>query len=117
MRRDARAYLWHVRDAADAINTFLQNRTFDDYLSDRMLRSAVEREFANIGEALNQLRRLDLALATRIPELGNVIGFRNVLIHGYDDIDNEGVWRIVHSDLRPLRDHVDSLLAELGPEP
>lgn len=78
-----------------------------------MLRSAVERQFEIIGEALNQLRRIDPALAARIPGLGRVIGFRNVLIHGYDEIDSPGVWRVVETDLPPLRDRVAGLLAEL----
>ena len=44
MRRDPRAYLWDVREAADAIASFLQGRSFDDYAADLMFRSAVERQ-------------------------------------------------------------------------
>jgi len=55
MRRDAQAYLWDVQDAADAIADFTRGRNLNDYLSDRMLRSAVERQFDISGEALNQL--------------------------------------------------------------
>lgn len=39
MRRDPRAYLWDVRDAADAIKEFTLGRKFDDYLADRMVLS------------------------------------------------------------------------------
>jgi len=38
MRRDPRSFLWDVCDAADAIASFAQGRSFDDYLADRMLR-------------------------------------------------------------------------------
>jgi uncharacterized protein with HEPN domain len=58
MRRDPRAYLWDVREAADAIAGFVQFRSFDDYARDLMLRSAVERQLAIIGEALSQLARV-----------------------------------------------------------
>ncbi len=34
MRRDPRAYLWDVREAADAIAGFTQGRNFDDYAGD-----------------------------------------------------------------------------------
>jgi uncharacterized protein with HEPN domain len=94
MKRDPRAYLWDVRD-----------------------RSAVERQFAIIGEALSQLAKLDPGLATRIPELRRVVAFRNGLIHGYCEIDNPGVWRIVQADLPPLRERAHALLGELGGEP
>ena len=89
MRRDPRSFLWDVREAADAIKQFTQGRRFDDYATDLMLRSAVERQFEIIGEALSQLTRVDEVLAARIPELRQIIGFRNALIHGYDQIDDD----------------------------
>ena len=114
MRRDPRAYLWDEREAAEAIAGFMQGRSFGDYAGDLMFRSAVERQLAIIGEALSQLARVDQNLAARIPELRRVIAFRNVLIHGYDRIDNAGVWRIVEADLPPLRRRAADLLTELG---
>ena len=82
MRRDPRSFLWDVRDAADAIASFTQGRSFGDYLADRMLRSAVERQFEIIGEALSQLAKTDPDLAARISDVRRIIDFRNVLIHG-----------------------------------
>jgi uncharacterized protein with HEPN domain len=79
-----------------------------------MFRSAVEGQPAIIGEALSQLARVDQGLAARVPELRRVIAFRNVLIHGYDRIDDAGVWRIVQADLPPLRGRAADLLVELG---
>lgn len=117
MRHDPRAYLWDVREAADAIASFVRGRGFDQYASDLMLRSAVERQFAIIGEALSQLSKLDPGLGARIPELPRVVAFRNVLIHAYQEIDDAGVWRIVQADLAPLRERVAALLAELGGDP
>jgi uncharacterized protein with HEPN domain len=63
MRRDPRAYLWDMREAADAIASFVQGRIFEDYAGDLMLRSAVERQLAIIGEALSQLARADQGMA------------------------------------------------------
>jgi uncharacterized protein with HEPN domain len=117
MRRDARSFLWDVRDAADAIASFVQGRSFGDYAADRMLRSAVERQFEIIGEALSQLARTDPVLAARIPDLRRIIGFRNALIHGYDRVNDAGVWRVIEVDLPPLRAQAAALLAELGETP
>lgn len=57
MDRDPRAYLWDARDSADAIAEFVTGRTLNDYLADRMLRSAVERQFEIVGEALLNWKR------------------------------------------------------------
>lgn len=111
MARDPKAYLWDGRNAADAIASFAEDRTFEDYKSDLLLRSAVERQFEIIGEALNQLSRVSPELAARIPDLDRMIAFRNILIHGYAVVDDEIVWRAIHENLRTLRSKLEELLA------
>jgi uncharacterized protein with HEPN domain len=54
MRRDPKAYLWDAAAGATAIQRFISGRSYDDYLADEMLRSAVERQFEIVGEALSQ---------------------------------------------------------------
>jgi uncharacterized protein with HEPN domain len=58
MGRDPKVYLWDAKTAADAIADFVAGRTFEQYKSDLLLRSAVERQFEIVGEALNQLSRV-----------------------------------------------------------
>jgi len=105
-------YLWDMQQAAALIAQFTANRNFDDYRADIMLRSAVERQFEIIGEALAQLTRLDPALATQITDHQDIIGFRNVLIHGYAIIDDGTVWKNVETHLPVLRRELDALLSE-----
>ncbi len=110
MARDPRALLWDVCTAADAITRFLEQKTFDGFVADDMLRSAVERQFEIIGEALAQLTKIDPAMAARIPDAGNAIGFRNILIHGYAKVDSRVVWEAATKSLPRLRKAVFSLL-------
>jgi len=91
MRHDPRAWLWDVQTAADNIVSFVQGRNFADYLADLMLRSAVERQFEIMGEALNRLSREAPGLAARLPDLRRAIAMRNALIHGYREIDHRTV--------------------------
>ena len=52
MQRDSRAYLADIIESCDAISTALSDMQIDDYLSNRLVRSSVEREFTIIGEAV-----------------------------------------------------------------
>lgn len=117
MEHDPRAWLWDVRRAADTIAEFIEHRSLAEYLADTMLRSAVERQFEIIGEALNRLSRSAPDIAARIPDLRRAVAMRNALIHAYPEIDNAAVWRTAHDNLPPLRAQVAVLLAELGETP
>jgi uncharacterized protein with HEPN domain len=70
----------------------------------------VERQFESLGEALGQLARLDAALAAKIPDLRQIVAFRNILIHSYALIDRARVWHTAQDGLPSLRDALDDLL-------
>jgi uncharacterized protein with HEPN domain len=114
MQHDPLAWLADVCEAIDHITTFVQGRDFDGYLADTMFRSAVERQFGIIGEALTQFAREAPALSARIPALRPAIAMRNALIHGYRSVEHETVWLTVHENLPALRAQVAALLDELG---
>ncbi len=67
-----------------------------DYERNLMLRSAVERQFEIIGEALNHAEIEQPELATLIPDLRRIVGLRNRIIHGYDSVDDQLLWQMVH---------------------
>ncbi|MEK7814307.1 MAG: HepT-like ribonuclease domain-containing protein [Chloroflexota bacterium] len=115
MQRDPKAYLWDAREALDAIAVFTRGRTREDFQQNLLLRSAVERQFEIVGEALSQLARRDQALASQIPDLRQIVAFRNILIHGYAIVDSDRVWRVVHESLPELRGAVDRLLGDAPP--
>ena len=109
---EVRKYLFDIDQACSLIEQFTSRKAFADYTSDPMLRSATERQFGIIGEALSQLLRLDPGLAEHISESSRIISFRNRLIHGYSDVADELVWGVVESNLAILRREVAALLEE-----
>jgi uncharacterized protein with HEPN domain len=115
MPLDPRKSLEDMRRAARFLLRVTSDRTLEDYRADEVLRTLVERKFEIIGEALNRLTRSDPSLAAQIPEHRQIISFRNILIHGYDIIDEEVVWKIVQVDLPVLHQQVEALLTSLGP--
>ena len=110
-RRVAR-YLWDAKTAIDDIVEFTAGKDFADYLADRMLRAAVERQFQIIGEAFVGLRRLDPTIAATIPDLPRIIAFRNVVVHAYSAVDDGLVWQVIETNLPDLRAQVDRLLKD-----
>jgi uncharacterized protein with HEPN domain len=113
MQRDPRAYLWDVRESALAIQSFTAGMDAAVYASNAMAQAAVERKFEIIGEALNQLAKLDASLAARIPDLPQIVAFRNQLIHGYATVNVGTVWNIARNALPTLIGAVQVLLDEL----
>jgi uncharacterized protein with HEPN domain len=67
-----------------------------------MLRSAVERQFEIVGEALNQLSKTDPATARKVPDLRRIVAFRNILVHGYATVDDALVWQLLNDKLPEL---------------
>jgi uncharacterized protein with HEPN domain len=103
MQPRAKASLFHIQQAALGIEMFVAGKNRDDLKSDLMLRSAVERQFEIIGEAMTRLRHDAPEVLDQISEAPRIIGFRNVLIHGYDTIDIDATWKIIEEKLPTLR--------------
>lgn len=103
---------YDIREAASATLRFVRGKTFDEYGQDELLRSGVERKLQILGEALNRIRKDDPALCGKIREHRNIASFRNILIHGYDNIDHAIVWGIVEEDLGTLLEDVQRLIEE-----
>ena len=110
MRLEAKKYLYDIQQAASRIAEFTSGKRLEDYRSNPMLCSAVERQFEIIGEALAQLAKLDDVLVRRISEHRRIIAFRNILIHGYAEVDGRLVWDIIESKLPTLRRETEALL-------
>ena len=78
------------------------------------MQAAVERKFEIVGEALNQLAKLDPTLSARIPDLPQIVAFRNQLIHGYAAVSARTVWNIAQTALPALVENVQRLLDEFA---
>lgn len=113
---DTKKYLFDISEACDFIEQFSRGKTFQDYQSDPMLRSAVERQFEIIGEALNRALQHDPSLRSEIHNTSRIIAFRNRLIHGYATISDEVVWGVLESNLPVLCLEVKQLLEKAEKE-
>ena len=110
MQPESAKYLEDIRDASATIREVTSGRTLADYKRDKLLRLGVERCFEIIGEALRRLEQRDAATASGITDYKRIIGFRNVLIHGYSILQHEIVWTAVQNHLPLLLREVEALL-------
>ena len=108
--RNPKKYLYDIIDCCEFLLDFTEGKTVDDYKNDRAFRSAVERELQNIGEAIAQLDGVSPQTAEQISEHRNIIGFRNVLVHGYASLHPETVWNVVEVKLARLLEQSRFLL-------
>ncbi len=117
MQPDPRKYLWDALRAAELLRQFTTGKTFRGYQDDALLRSAVERQFEIVGESLSQLAKSDADLAAQIPELPRVVAFRNILIHGYANVDDALVWQLLTDKLPQLDMALRTLLVNSTGDP
>lgn len=117
MRRDARSLVQDILDAVGDVRSFLAGHDAVHYASNALLRAAVERKLEIAGEAMSRLAKLDPPLAAQITDWRAIIGVRNVLIHGYAEIDDALVYRIAREDLDLLETEARRLLGGLDQQP
>lgn len=102
MRRDPGKWLEDiVTDGSDALE-FLVGKSQEDYLADKGLRAMVERKLFVVGEAMSQLNNHFPEVVQRFPEVREIVGFRNLLAHGYFALDHRRVFEIATISLPSL---------------
>ena len=95
--------LLDIRISCEEIIEFCASKDLESLRSSRMLQLALEREFEIIGEALLSLERVEMErLESKIPEYRKIIGFRNLVAHGYDQIDDLILWDLVTNHIPDL---------------
>ena len=105
--------LYDVRESVADILRYVGQKSKGEYDADDMLRAAVERKYLIIGEALNRIKKIDLMTFMKIRESDKIIGFRNILAHGYDQIDDDVSWMIICDKLPILRNDIHVLIGSV----
>jgi uncharacterized protein with HEPN domain len=100
----AKLYL-DIINSIDLIEEFLGSISlFNEYIVDRKTRSAIERQLSILGEAIKRLKDIDPK--EHVQHRDEIIGFRNILVHGYDVIDEGVIWLIIKNYLAPLKQEI-----------
>ena len=98
--------------ACQNIMDYTAGLTLEIYQGNSQLRHSVERACEILGEAFKRIEKVDPSFRERFPEMGDIIGMRNRLIHGYDVVDEEVVWRTAEENIPALADKLAAWLEE-----
>ena len=114
-RRDPLVAVQQMRDSAQLVLATAQDRSRDDLDSDALLEAGMTRWMELIGEAA---RRVPDEFRERYPGVPwrQTTDLRNVLIHDYDTVDLDELWRIIHEHLPPLVEQLQAIIDENIPE-
>jgi len=109
MANRIKKYLFDIKTAIASIQSYVgEERDFESFCSQKMLKRAVEREFEIIGEALNRILKIDETIA--ISNSRKIVNLRNYIIHAYDNVVDEILWSVVVKNLPVLEKEVNSLI-------
>lgn len=110
MRGRSAGLLSDILDECDFLMEHAYGVTLEQYQSDEVLHRSIERAFEIIGEAAHKLHDTDPGTARRLPNARGLVAFRNLIIHGYNRIDDERLLDTLERDVPELRDAVRALL-------
>jgi uncharacterized protein with HEPN domain len=109
MQPEIQKLLLDILESIEAIEDYLgEERDFLVFMKQKMMRRAVERELEIIGEATKKLESVDAGL--QISNKSKIIGTRNRVIHGYDEVDYEIIWGIIVRHIPKLKQEILDLL-------
>ena len=99
----------HIIEAIDNIFEFVENKSFETYRKDKILRFAVIKNLEIIGEAAYLLTK-DFKSEHSHIEWNEMIGMRHILVHGYYQIKDEIIWATIEDELLPLKEKIMQLI-------
>ena len=102
MRHDPLVCIEDAVAACELIIGFTKDMSEAEFYLDAKTKAAVEREFEIVGEALNRVKKIDVNILSKVDNWREIIGFRNVIAHGYDVVEEEIVWDSVNRDIPKL---------------
>lgn len=112
MKKDLRVYLTHILECVERIEQYTVDG-YEYFAADTKTQDAVIRNLEIIGEAA---KRLDEDFRAAFPDIPwrRMAGMRDVLIHQYEGVDFDEIWRVVERDLPSLKETILRVLPVIG---
>ena len=102
--------MFDILQSIEEVESYFEDNqcVFEIYRNDIKTKRAIERDIEIIGEAVNRILKKDSDF--KIENAKQVIGTRNRIAHGYDNISDDFIWSIVINHLPKLKQEINKLL-------
>lgn len=110
MQLKSKKFLYDMLVAARGVQKIVGTRSRADFDAEQSIRWSIERGCEIIGEALTQLRKIDAETAESLTDWHKIVGFRNVIVHGYAKLDPGRTWQVAVDDVPKLIAELEVLL-------
>jgi uncharacterized protein with HEPN domain len=112
MDNEIKTWLFDILQSIEEIESYYENkeRIFKEYIFDIKTKRATERDLEIIGEAANRI--LKKTPDFKLHNIGQIIGTRNRIIHGYDKVSDDLIWSIVINHIPKLKIEIQLLIDE-----
>lgn len=109
-KREPKIFLEDILISIEKIERYTKDiKSVDDFANNEMVVDAVLRNLEIIGEAAKNLPKVIYERYTDIP-WKNIIGLRNIVIHGYFIVDLEIIWKIIKEQLPTLKNKIKAII-------
>ena len=108
-------FLKHILVEIDFLLCETKDVTFEDFISDDLLKRGCTRSFEIIGEAVKNLSS-DLRKNHKEIDWKRIVGMRDKLIHYYFGVNYDILWQVIRNRLPDLRDKVQAIINSLRDE-
>jgi uncharacterized protein with HEPN domain len=114
LKRSQAKLLHDALSAGREIQNYTAGASYDQLLTDRSLQLILERLFEIVGEAISKADDNDPTLRQALPDVGDIVGTRNRIAHGYWEVNYKILWDAAIRDVPALCDAIERML-EVGP--
>jgi uncharacterized protein with HEPN domain len=111
VKKDPRVYMAQILECIERISKYTSGGK-KVFLADRLIQDAVIRNFEIIGEAAKRVPEDYKQSHPEIPWRG-LTTFRDVLIHQYEGVDLQEVWKVIERELPALKTTIQRVLPPL----
>lgn len=111
-KKDYRVYIYVILDTIKDIDDFVNDMTYNNFVSDEKTLLAVERGIEIIAEAM---KKIPDSIKNKYPDISwnDMIDIGDKLSLVYYDVDLEQLWKVIKQEILSLKAMLSDMIAEL----